>query len=211
MTELLTTPAARFAPQHTAVVVIDMQNDFCAEDGFVETAIGRSAAACRAMVPHLAAFLKAARGPGVPVVWVRANYDADKMPRGMLAKQRQNAGDAGCCITGSVGAEFYGVMPEGGEPVFDKHCFSAFAHPELGDWLSARGIASLVFTGVQTHVCVDSSLRDAVNGGFYAGIARDCVASHAQPLHEATLATVGAVLGDVLEARAYVDIWRGEP
>lgn len=208
MTELLETIAARLAPSHTAVVVIDMQHDFCAEEGYVERVVGRSTLACREMVPRLNEFLEACRATGVPLVWVRAIYDHDKLPVGMLVKQRANGSDV-CCAKGSAGAEFYGVTNNPEEPVFDKHSYSAFVGTGLGDWLRAEGIRSLIFTGVQTNVCVETSLRDAVCNGFYAAIARDCVASHSPPLHEATLANVGALFGDVVDATEITDMWKG--
>ncbi len=207
MTEPLMSVDERLDPAHSAVLVIDMQNDFCAEGGYVETAVGRSTAACRALVPTLARFLDDCRRLQVPIVWVRAIYDHDKIPLPMLAKQRQN-GASVCCGSGSQGAAFYGVAPQGDEPVFDKHSYSAFVGPQPAQWLNDNGIRSLVFTGVQTNVCVETSLRDAVCQGFYSAIAADCVASHAPALHDATLANVGALFGDVLPSEEILSIWR---
>lgn len=207
MTEPLATREARLDPAHTAVLVIDMQHDFCAEDGYVERVVGRSTAACRDLVAPLSAFLASARAVGVPVIWVRAIYDPERLPPGIRAKQLQN-GPQVCCGTGSAGAEFFGVAPTEGELVADKHSYSAFVGTELGDRLRAMGLRSLVFTGVQTNVCVETSLRDAVCEGFYAAIASDCVASHAPALHDATLANVGALFGDVLPAAEMISAWQ---
>lgn len=203
---LLNTKFARLNPAHSAVLVVDMQHDFCAEDGYVEVVVGSSTAACRSLVNPLATFLDSARASSVAVVWIRAIYDHDKLPQAILTKHQSN-GDVVCCGSGTAGAAFYGVAPQDDEVVFDKHSYSAFTNPDLVGWLRTRGIQSLIFTGVQTNVCVESSLRDAVCRNFYATIASDCVASHSPLLHDATLANVRALFGDVLMAKEIESIW----
>ena len=205
-TDLLDSVEKRLMPAHSALLVIDMQNDFCAEDGFVEKVVGKDVSACRAVAPQVMALVAAARERGVPVIWVTANYDHDKLPQGMLAKQREK-GNAICCGTGSWGHQFYGVAPAAGETVMDKHSYSAFVGTPLEGQLRSQGIRTLVFAGVQTNVCVETSLRDAVCRGFYAVLASDCVASHTPPLHEATLKNVQFLFGDVLGREAIAAAW----
>jgi ureidoacrylate peracid hydrolase len=112
-----------------------------------------------------------------------------------------------CCGTGSWGGEFYGVSSAPGEAVIEKSSYSAFAGTEVERQLRERGIRTIVFAGVQTNVCVESSLRDAVCKGFYAVLASDCVASHTPPLHEATLKNVQFLFGDVMDRQAIAAIW----
>jgi ureidoacrylate peracid hydrolase len=69
----LRTVAERLAPAHTALLVVDMQNDFCAEGGYIETVVGKNAAACRAVAAPIMALVGAARAAAVPVIWVRAD------------------------------------------------------------------------------------------------------------------------------------------
>ena len=196
----------RLSPAHSAVLVIDMQNDFCAEDGFVEKVVGKDVSACRAVAPAIMALVASARECRVPVIWVTANYDHDKLPPGMLAKQREK-GTAICCGTDSWGHEFYGVAPAAGETLMDKHSYSAFVDTPLEELLRGQGIRTLIFAGVHTNVCVETSLRDAVCRGFYAVLARDCVASHTAPLHDATLKNVEFLFGDVLGRDAIATAW----
>ncbi|HWK67277.1 MAG TPA: isochorismatase family cysteine hydrolase [Rhizobiaceae bacterium] len=204
--EILLTPQARLDRAHSAIVVIDMQNDFCAEGGYVEKVVGRSAAACRAVVEPVVELVQAAREKGVPVFWVRAIYDPEKLPAGIRAKQRARS-DAICCATGSWGADFFGVAPDGAECVIDKHSYSAFIGTSFDAILRKRGVRTLIFAGVQTNVCVESSLRDAACMGYYAVLPSDCVASHAEPLHEATLKNVEFLFGDVMSRAEIVSIW----
>lgn len=204
--QLLDTVEKRLDPAHTAVVVIDMQNDFCAEKGYVERVVGKDTSACRAVVPAIMDLVTAARARGVPVFWIKANYDPHLLPEGMLSKQREKSVEV-CCGTGSWGHDFYGVTAVDGEPVIDKSCYSAFIGTDVEKQLLQRGIRTLVFAGVQTNVCVESSLRDAVCRGFYAVLASDCVASHTPPLHEATLNNVRFLFGDVLDRATIMGAW----
>jgi ureidoacrylate peracid hydrolase len=204
--QLLDTVEKRLDPAHTAVMVIDMQNDFCAEQGYVERVVGKDVSACRAVVPAIMDLVAAARARRIPVFWIKANYDPDRLPEGMLTKQREKSAEI-CCGTGSWGHDFYGVVAAAGEPVIEKSCYSAFVGTDVEKQLRQRGIRTLVFAGVQTNVCVDSSLRDAVCRGFYAVLASDCVASHTPPLHEATLNNVRFLFGDVIDRAAIKGAW----
>ena len=205
--KILDSVGARLDPAHSAVLVIDMQNDFCAKDGYVETVVGKDVSACRAVVKPIMDLVGNARKAAVPVFWIKANYDADKIPVGMLAKQRERS-TAICCGSGSWGGEFFEVAPQPGEAVIEKHCYSAFRGTDLDTRLRALSIRTVVLAGVQTNVCVETSLRDAVCVGFHAVIAADCVASHTPPLHEATLANTRFLFGDVLNRAEIAAHWR---
>lgn len=204
---LLDTIEQRLKPAHSAVMVIDMQNDFCAEAGYVEKVVGKDVSACRAVVPRIMALVEAARTHGVPVYWIKANYDPERLPEGMRVKQQEKSRVV-CCGTGSWGGEFYGVIAASGEAVIEKSSYSAFAGTDVERQLRAKGVRTVVFAGVQTNVCVESSLRDAVCKGFYAVLASDCVASHTLPLHDATLKNVQFLFGDVLDRETIAAAWK---
>jgi len=203
----LETAAERLRPGHTALLVIDMQNDFCAEGGYIEAVVGKNAAACRAVAAPVMALVEAARAAAVPVYWVRADYRLEKLPESMALRFAAQGNGRICCAPGTWGADFHGVAPAPGEPVIDKHSYSAFIGTDLADRLRARGIRTLVFAGVQTNVCVETSLRDAYALGFHVAAAADCVASHTAELHEATLKNVRFLFGDVLSGREIAAFW----
>ena len=205
---LLRTPAERLAPQHTALIVVDMQNDFCAERSYVEEVMGKDASACRAVAKPIMALVKDARAAGVPVFWIRANYDLDKLPAGMAVRFGARGDGRVCCGTGSWGIGYYGVEPAPGEAEIEKHCFSGFMGTDLDGRLRTLGIRSLVFAGVQTNVCVDATLRDALARGFYVSIAADCCASHTVELHDATIKNVRLAMGDVLNGSEVASFWK---
>ena len=203
---LLTTAKARLAPSHTALLVIDMQNDFCAREGYVETVVGRDAAACRAVVAPIMALVADARAAGVPVYWIRANYAPEGLPAGMRVKFAERG--AVCCAPDSWGAAFYEVAPLPGEPIVEKRCYSAFRGTDLDARLRTVGVRTVVLAGVQTNICIESTLRDASSLGFYVAVAKDCVASHSAALHEATLQNAQFVFGDVLSRQEIAALWR---
>ena len=204
--EFLDTPEKRLAPRHTALLVIDMQNDFCAPGGYVETVARLDASPCRAVAAPIMELVEDARGTSVPVFWIKANYDHDKLPPGMLARQRQRSTVA-CCGTGSAGAALYQMSPLADEPVVEKNTYSALWRTELEAMLRARGIRSVALTGVQTNVCVETTLRDAVCVGFYGALVSDCVASHRAALHEATMRNA-PTFADILDRRHIAALWR---
>jgi len=184
-----------------------MQNDFCAEGGYIESVVGKNAAACRAAAAPIAALVAAARAAGVPVHWMRADYRLEKLPAGMAARFAAQGKGRVCCEPGGWGAEFYQCAPAPGESIVTKHCYSGFIGTDLEDRLRARGVATLVFAGVQTNVCVETTLRDAYSLGFNVVVAADCVASHTAELHEATLKNVRFLFGDVLSGREIAALW----
>jgi len=205
---LLRTPAERLAPQHTALIVVDMQNDFCAERSYVEEVIGREASACRDVAGPIMALVKEARAAGVPVVWIRANYDLDKLPAGMAVRFAAQGKGRVCCGTGSWGIGYYGVEPAPGEIEIEKHCFSGFMGTDLDARLRTLAIRTLVFAGVQTNVCVDATLRDGLARGFNVALAADCCASHTAELHDATIKNVRLAMGDVLTGAEVAAFWK---
>lgn len=200
-------PVERLAPGRTALVVVDMQNDFCAPGGYIAGALGKDVSGLATLVQPIAGLLAAARRVGVPVVWLVASYEEERLPPSMLAQKRRLGVEAICCREGSWGAGFFGVSPAEGEPVFAKHTYSGFSNPDLAAFLAERGIEALVFCGVQTNVCVESTLRDAHARGFDVAIVPDAVGSHARPLHEATLANVRFLFGDVVPSADLLAVW----
>jgi ureidoacrylate peracid hydrolase len=116
-----------------------------------------------------------------------------------------------CCAEGSWGAALLpGLEPAEGEPIIVKHSYSGFSNPGLEAFLRQHDVESLIFCGVQTNICVESTLRDGHSRGYHIGVAADAVASHTLPLHEATLANVRFLFGDVLRAEDFIGHWSGE-
>lgn len=194
----------------SALLVIDMQIDFCAEDGYVAS-LGLDPAPCRDIVPNLQALIEAARQKEIPVLWVFANYDDALVPPTFRRRKEVASIKRDCCIPGTEGFEPFGVYPADGEPCFIKHSYSAFTNPEFETHLREHKIETLVFTGVQTNVCVEATIREAYNRGFHVVVAEDCVASHTPQLHDATLQNVRALMGCVSPSNEIEEAWVAAP
>jgi len=194
-------------PRHTALVVIDLQNDFCADDGYTRRVTQRDVSACQAVVEPISRLTASAGRAGVLSVWIRADYDPRHLPAPILTKRKATGKDIPYCVAGSWGAEFYRIAPDSRDIVVTKHRHSAFSGTELDNLLRDRRIESLVIVGVQTHVCVESTLRDASARGYYVVVPRDAVGSHTHDLHEATLKSVQMHFGEVTTSAELIRIW----
>jgi ureidoacrylate peracid hydrolase len=200
MTEILRTVEQQVQPQHTALLVVDMQNDFCATGGYLQRTRAASARnpirvdENAGIAQRIGVLAAAARQAGMPVVWLRSVYDFRYLAPAHIAKRT----DEGCCIEGTWGVDFFHIRPEPADLVVDKHTFSGFFETPLDGMLRARGIQTLVLTGVATNVCVDSTLRHGFFLGYNIVLVEDCVGSGNQAGHEGTLSTVRVNFGSVL-------------
>jgi ureidoacrylate peracid hydrolase len=200
MPSLLASFEEQVRPQHTALLVIDMQNDFCAVGGYLQRERGYNVDFAAAVADRIATAVEAAREAGVLVVWVRSVYDFKHLAAPHIVKRREE----GCCMEGSWGADFFRLEPRPDEPTVAKHHYSAFAGTPLDGLLRKNGIHTLVMTGVATNVCVDSTLRDGFFAGYYIVLLEDCVGSNSAAGHAGTLATVRNNIGTVTDSAAWV-------
>ncbi|MFC9299165.1 cysteine hydrolase family protein [Streptomyces sp. NPDC057011] len=167
----------------TALVVVDLQNDFCA--GPVATArfAGDPAVLERVAEGSLQAVAEARRR-GVELLFVR--FVGDPAHQGPAWRSRdQRRGRPPKCLEGSWGAEFHRVSPAPGERVFTKRaCFDAFLAEGFEQHLMARGIGHLILAGLFADVCVDSTARTAFQKGHHITVLADCTTSLHLPYEE---------------------------
>lgn len=201
---------ARFDPRHTALIIVDMQKDFCTP-GFGAERAGRDLSAARAAEPELAKLLASARSAGVTVAhvgfWTLPDNGSDSGP--WLAQRRRSTASAdNLCIAHSEGAEFIDTLsPIAGELVIHKHRYSAFTGTNLDVLLRARGVRSLVIGGVSTNACIESTLRAGFELDYYICVPPEAVGSWSKQLHEATLANVDHRFGVTLSTAQVAEIW----
>ncbi len=160
----------------TALVVVDLQNDFCT-GAAVASRFRAEPAVLDAVTTNAARAVDAARVHGTEVVFVR--YVGDVEHQGPSWRWRDRSLDKRPkCLAGSWGAEFHKVAPASGEPVFTKRaCFDGFLADGFEEHLVGRDIGHLVFAGLYTDVCVDSTARTAFQKGFHVTVLTDCTTS----------------------------------
>lgn len=200
--------SARVAPSRTALVLIDLQNDFCHPGGAI-AARGEDLSLVGDAVAATGRLLDAARRSSVPVIHVRAEYgEVDASPASLSAGSGVGARD--CCLPGTWGQQpVEELRPAPGEAVVVKHRFSAFVDTELESLLRVNGIRTIVVAGVATHCCVESTVRDAALKDFSVVVARDCVAARARMkhLHDASLETMELYFAKVVTSSDLIDCW----
>ncbi len=211
---MLRTLGEKVKPEHSAVLIVDVQNDFCAEGGGMH-AEGRDLSAVQAMVPRLAHLLEGARAARVPCVWVRNVYNTD--PNWYLSEvwleqaTRRRKGlyvTRPMCERDGWGGDFYQVKPEAGEVIVTKHRYGGFEGTDLNLILRSRGIRTVIMTGVATNVCVETTARQAFLKDYYVVFTSDATATYVSADHEATLRNIDNFFGQVASAAEIAAGWQ---
>ena len=176
----------RFEIARTALVLIDMQRDFIEPGGFGET-LGNNVALLEAIVPATQKMLAAWRGAGGLVLHTRESHAPDLSDCPPAKRNRGNPslriGDAGpmgrILVQGEPGSQIIEALaPLPGELVIDKPGKGMFYATGLHETLQARGITHLLFGGVTTEVCVQTSMREANDRGYEGLLIEDCTESY---------------------------------
>ena len=202
----------------TALLIIDMQRDFCAPGGYADTA-GLDIANLRKPIPQIQQLLSAARAHAMLVIHTREGHRSDLLDctpskKARSARAAAPIGSAGpmgkLLIRGEYGHDFINELtPTTGEPIIDKSGYGAFHQTDLEIILRSQNIDQLVLTGVTTEVCVQSTLREAVDRGFSCITLSDACGSAYPELHQASLAMImveGGIFGEVLTTDAMLKI-----
>jgi biuret amidohydrolase len=195
-----------FAPDHAALVIIDMQRDFVEPGGF-GASLGNDVSLLHGAIEPIAQLLAAWRARGWPIVHTRESHKADlsdcppaKRLRGAPSLRIGDAGPMGrLLIRGEPGTAIIPALaPEVGELVIDKPGKGMFWSTGLHEMLHAQGVTQLVFTGVTTEVCVQTSMREANDRGYDCLLIEDATESYFPEFKAATLAMIaaqGAIVG----------------
>ena len=195
-----------FDTASTALIVIDMQRDFIEPGGFGES-LGNDVSRLSAIVPTVARLLAAFREAGLPIIHTRechrpdlSDLPASKRNRGQPALRIGDPGPMGrILVAGEPGAEIVASLaPMPGEAVLDKPGKGAFYATDLAERLAQSKITTLVFAGVTTEVCVQTTMREANDRGFDCLLVEDATESYFPEFKAATLAMIraqGAIVG----------------
>ncbi|GAA2857516.1 cysteine hydrolase [Pseudonocardia halophobica] len=205
-----------FDPATTALVIIDMQRDFCEPGGFGET-LGNDVSLLRSVIPPLQRVLAAARELGMTVIHTREGHLPDlsdcppaKLHRGNPTLRIGDPGPKGrILVRGEYGHDIVDELaPLPDELVVDKPGKGSFHGTAFGAELEARGVTSLIVTGVTTEVCVHTTVREANDRGYECLVLSDCTGSYFPEFHRVALEMVaaqGGIFGWVADSTALLE------
>jgi ureidoacrylate peracid hydrolase len=176
-------PLARIKDKsRCALLVIDMQNDFCSPEGNMAK-IGRDITLIQEMIPYLSRLLEVCRSAGIPIIFTKMIHSAWTDSPVWVDKLRSRN-----VRKGTWGCEFYkGFEPHEEDWVIEKHRYSAFINTDLDTVLRARGINTIIVTGVNSDQCVDGTAKHAFQLDYYVFLMKDCIATDSQTLTQSVL------------------------
>jgi nicotinamidase-related amidase len=200
----------RIDPSTTALIVVDMQNDFVAPGAPMQSPAGY------AMLPQLQKALACCRESGIPIIYTAHVHRPDGCDLGLLAHAPAIA-RRDALVAGSAGAAvFPEIAPRDDEIVISKHRFSAFYGTDLEIILRGRGVRTVVITGVTTENCCHATARDAFFRDFQVVFLSDATATGDYPdlgygsmsadeVHRATLVILARDTADVIPTETFID------
>lgn len=199
-------------PKKTAILVIDMQNDFIAQGAPLETPMGRR------ILPTLQRLLAFAREKGMSVIYTAHVHREDGSDLGRFGDIYPPIAEGACLIDNTPGADMYPeVTPLPHEPVIKKHRYSAFFGTDLDIILRSKGIETVAITGVTTENCCHAAARDAMYLGYRVAFLSDATGTYdypdtgfgpvpAEEVHRVTLALLNVSTAHVMTTDDFMNL-----
>lgn len=204
MTELRMTPTAG----RTALIVVDMQNAFCTDDGSIAK-IGLDISMLKAAIEPCRRLIDAARTSGVPVIYTRYIYRPDYADGGVLVKYLLPAlGESDHLAAGTHDIEVVEALsPRSNDYVVDKNRPSGFYATGLEPILNGLDIDSLVVCGVTTNCCVETTVRDASQRDYKTFVVTDATGELEQDRHDFAINTMAFLFAEAVSVEDVLGFW----
>jgi len=193
-------------PEHTALIVVDVQHDFCGAGG---ARMKGDTSTVETMRAPLKRMVEAARAAGVPVVYTQTQNDTEHDNGAILARRKRvGLGSAKYTVPGTPGWEICDfVAPAEGETTVQKWHHSGFTNPKMDATLKRLGARTLLFAGAATNGCVEGTVRDAFARGYYTVVLEDCVGAYDLDLQRYSLKNMATHFALVSSSQEVQKVW----
>jgi ureidoacrylate peracid hydrolase len=193
----------RLNPRRTALVIVDVQNDFCHPQGaFAKKNVNLSHV--ENSVVNLISILEKWRQFNLPIVFVRTIHSSWTDSPSWLGRFGGTGKEFLVCRQNSWGAEFYRVESRTSDCIVTKHRFSGFSGTDLDLILKSKGIETLLISGVVTNVCVETTAREGFNLDYHIILIEDCCGAYFIEEHASTLNNIGKYFGIVTDSKTFM-------
>jgi nicotinamidase-related amidase len=213
--EVFTTLKELVAPKHTALIIVDAQNDFCSPGGCLDRLPSSDMKWMRSFIENTKVLLSAARQAKAMIIFTKAtNYAGGlyKSPPDLARKTEYLDPDSPLiCSYGSWGDQIIDdLKPQREEIIISKHRHNSFMGTELDVLLRSNGMKTVIITGVTTERCVLATVTGAIAHDYYVVVPRDCVGSQKVDMHDAALLVIsGNLLKEgVTDSSKIIEVWQ---
>ena len=200
-------------PKHSALVIVDVQNDFVHDEGLFAKLAGSKWKSYRLiprMLEHLPRLLEAARQSDMLITFVRGISEPRFISEPYAFIQQRKGIYGKVTRANTFGSDFYGdIRPNESQAEFvvTKHRYSGFWGTDLDMVLRSNGIKTVVMTGTATSGCVDATARDAFFNDYYVVTVEDCCGEKEETQHKATLEKLDRSFGYVVNSEDLIKVW----
>lgn len=198
---------AKLDPAVTALLVIDLQNDFCSPTGLMAS-MGKDVSGMDSMIAKIRELAVVCEQLSVPVFYTQQIYDRAKLS-GLQKEQYDLDGKLIICDIAGEGYKFYGINPPP-DRVFPKYNYNVFSNAALDQELSNQHIKTLIITGVSTQICVETAIRNGFDVGYKIVVPRGLVGTTSRDpdSQKRTLRLVEKTYGVVIDFAEIMNLFR---
>jgi len=194
----------QLSSSNTALLVVDVQNDFCHNQGVFSKYKSVTLDHVEQAMSNLYTLIEKCRDFGLPIIFIRTIHSSWTDSPSWL-KRMEGAGEKmQICRPDSWGSNFFNLTPEEGDCIVTKHRYSAFIGTDLDLILKSQGIEFILVTGVATNVCVESTARDGYHRDYNVILIKDCCGAYDKAEHAATLNNICKFFGTVATSEAFL-------
>lgn len=192
-------------PTHTAVLVIDIQNDYCSSSGGIAKQFGFNMSSLQKTVPKIIDFVEKARTKGLPIIF----FQMIENPKYMAENAKLKVGDWSFCSPNTEGYDYYQIKPQKSDHQLVKKTYDAFSNPELEQILKSENIENLIILGGYTAVCVDTTIRSGFTRGYHIVVPKDLVGMPEEQMyqHKAALDVWEIIFAHIVNSNEILSEW----